>query len=87
MDSKRLEVSKKRDPVCGMTVEPVEGAFTCTHNGQQYYFCAPGCRRAFEENPAKYLASKKRKGWWGRYLERMKKANQEVFGPSGPQCH
>ncbi|MDP2952677.1 MAG: YHS domain-containing protein, partial [Chloroflexota bacterium] len=24
-----------------------------------YYFCAPGCKRAFEQNPAKYLGAKK----------------------------
>jgi len=22
-----------------------------------YYFCAPGCKKAFEENPEKYLGS------------------------------
>ena len=44
------------DPVCKMEVEedsPTGG--TTEHNGQTYYFCAPGCRRVFEREPEKYL--------------------------------
>jgi hypothetical protein len=29
----------------------------------------------------------KRKGWFGRYLERLSKANEEHFDPKGPRCH
>ena len=43
------------DPVCGMTVDPTTAAHTATHEGQIYYFCAPGCKRAFEANPQQYL--------------------------------
>jgi YHS domain-containing protein len=25
------------------------------YKGKTYYFCAPGCKIAFEENPEKYL--------------------------------
>jgi hypothetical protein len=41
-----------------------------------YHFCAEGCRKAFESNPDKYLVQKPtgRKGWWGRYLNRLTKA-------------
>ena len=43
------------DPVCGMTVA-VEGARElAVHEGVTYYFCAAGCRRRFEEEPARYL--------------------------------
>lgn len=38
------------DPVCGMTVDPATAA-SSVHQGQTYYFCAPGCRRAFERQP------------------------------------
>jgi len=44
-----------RDPVCGMEVEMSQAAATSVYQGQTYYFCAPGCKRAFEQNPAKYL--------------------------------
>ncbi len=40
------------DPVCGMSVAIVEGAITATHEGTTYYFCAPGCRKAFLADPA-----------------------------------
>ncbi len=46
------------DPVCKMDVDeggPPGG--TTEHEGQTYYFCAPGCRRVFERNPEKYLGS------------------------------
>ena len=42
------------DPVCGMAVSPTETTPNTTHNGQDYYFCAPGCRRAFERDPEAY---------------------------------
>ena len=44
------------DPVCEMTVNkdaPPGGTFE--HEGETYYFCAPGCREAFAANPAQYL--------------------------------
>ncbi len=88
MDSKKHARScQRKDPVCGMTVEAVAGTLACTHEGQRVYFCSPECLRAFEKNPAKYAGPGKPKGWWGRYMERMEKANQKVFGPSKPQCH
>lgn len=43
------------DPVCGMTVEEGPDAITLEYNGTKYYFCAPGCRRAFEKDPEKFL--------------------------------
>jgi len=43
------------DPVCGMTVDPSSSAGSHAHEGTTYYFCAPGCRVAFEKNPEKYI--------------------------------
>jgi Cu+-exporting ATPase len=45
-----------KDPVCGMDVAETSIAQQMTHEGTTYYFCAPGCRKAFEREPAKYLA-------------------------------
>lgn len=77
------------DPVCGMEVEPGRTRLVAIYQGHSYWFCAEGCRNAFETNPKKYLERKpaKSKGWWGRYLERMAKANKELFGGGPPQCH
>lgn len=50
-------VSEAIDPVCGMTVAMVSGAITAQHDGVTYYFCAPGCRHAFMEDPDKYVAA------------------------------
>jgi len=73
------------DPVCQMKVPPDRKHITSTFNQQRYYFCAEACRKSFKLNPDKYLAQKspKRKGWWGRYLERLNKAT----GGEPPKCH
>jgi YHS domain-containing protein len=44
-----------KDPVCGMEVEEAAARWTAEHNGSRYYFCAPGCKRAFEKDPEKWL--------------------------------
>ena len=49
-----------RDPVCGMDVEvekPRGGDWE--HEGVRYYFCAPGCNRAFQKEPEEYLSGRK----------------------------
>lgn len=46
-----------KDPVCGMEVKPAEAAGTVEYNGETYYFCAPGCKRAFEKDPEKFLST------------------------------
>jgi len=46
-----------KDPVCGMEVNPEKAAATSNYQGTTYYFCAPGCKKAFDENPTKYLGS------------------------------
>jgi YHS domain-containing protein len=45
-----------RDPVCGMEVDQATARHTTEYNGQTYYFCAPGCKRAFEAEPETYRA-------------------------------
>ena len=45
------------DPVCGMAVEIATARYTAEHEGQTFYFCCPGCRYSFVQEPAKYLAA------------------------------
>jgi xanthine dehydrogenase accessory factor len=44
------------DPVCGMAVEIATARHTAEHEGHTFYFCCPGCRYTFKQEPAKYLA-------------------------------
>ncbi|MFQ6101678.1 MAG: YHS domain-containing protein [Anaerolineae bacterium] len=44
-----------KDPVCGMMVDPQTAPAKAEYKGQTYYFCAPGCKTAFEKDPDKYL--------------------------------
>ena len=44
-----------KDPVCGMDVDPASATQKTEYQGQTYSFCAPGCNKAFEAEPQKYL--------------------------------
>jgi YHS domain-containing protein len=44
-----------RDPVCSMEVDEEKAPAKTDYKAQTYYFCAPGCRVAFEKDPEKYL--------------------------------
>jgi Cu+-exporting ATPase len=46
-----------RDPVCGMTVDPLKTAHRQAHAGNTYYFCSAGCRAKFAAEPPKYLGA------------------------------
>jgi len=43
----------EKDPVCGMDVDP-KTALNAVHEGKTYYFCSPGCKKQFEDNPVQY---------------------------------
>ena len=43
-----------KDPVCGMDVDPKTAAGKSEYQGQTYYFCSAGCKKAFDKEPAKY---------------------------------
>jgi YHS domain-containing protein len=81
-------LGKTIDPVCGMNVEPGKTNLVSVHKGHSYWFCADACRRAFKADPDKYLKPEpsEKKGWFGRWLDRMAKSNKEEFGCHGPKC-
>jgi YHS domain-containing protein len=73
------------DPVCQMKVAGDSKVRPFEFRSGTYHFCAESCRKAFMADPEKYLISKpaKRKGLWGRYLDRLNKAT----GGKPPCCH
>jgi YHS domain-containing protein len=46
------------DPVCKMQVDEKKPPATSEYKGKKYYFCAVGCKRAFDMDPEKYLTNK-----------------------------
>ena len=59
--SRRGEELMATDPVCHMEVDtkrPNGGAWE--HEGVTYYFCGPGCNRAFQKEPEVYLSGEKK---------------------------
>jgi DNA-binding MarR family transcriptional regulator len=55
------------DPVCGMEVNELEPAASCSYQGEIYYFCAKACQRKFEESPLRFA--------WG---ERAKELSEHI---------
>src|SRR5258707_194760 len=53
-----LPSTLKRDPVCGMNVDPANAKASTEYSGETYYFCCAGCAQKFRANPAEYLKPK-----------------------------
>lgn len=45
-----------KDLVCNMDVDEKTAKWKTTYKGKTYYFCAPGCKSEFEENPEMYIS-------------------------------
>ena len=43
------------DPTCKMEVEEKTAVATSEYSGKTYYFCAVGCKKAFDADPERYL--------------------------------
>lgn len=54
-------MAMETDPVCGMKVDPEKAAALPVYQGKIYYFCARGCKIAFDKNPEKYLKNSEEK--------------------------
>ena len=51
----RQETAERtRDPVCGMWVDPAAAAARSEHRGRAVHFCAPACKRAFDQDPERF---------------------------------
>jgi YHS domain-containing protein len=48
------------DPICKMKVDEKKAAATSEYQGKKYYFCALGCKKAFDQNPEKYVGATKK---------------------------
>jgi YHS domain-containing protein len=82
-----LAQNKEVCPICRMEVNPLTTPFSTDFKGRKYYFCADSCRTKFLFDPSGATRRPtRRKGWWGRYLDRLAKANHKEFGRSGPTC-
>jgi YHS domain-containing protein len=46
-----------KDVVCGMEIDPKNAAGMSEYQGQTYYFCSKGCKKAFDQEPEKYASS------------------------------
>lgn len=47
-----------KDPVSGMEIDEKKATVSSTYKGKTYYFCAKGCKAAFDKQPEKALGRK-----------------------------
>ena len=40
-----------------MEVDPVTAKWSSEYHGETYYFCSPGCKAEFDEDPQKFADS------------------------------
>ena len=50
------------DPVCHMEADEKTAKATSEYKGKTYYFCAKGCKIAFDKDPEKYLKEEPKAG-------------------------
>ncbi len=50
-----IELETAIDPVCKMEVGIATASWTSEHEGTHFYFCAPGCKKAFDADPEMFL--------------------------------
>ncbi|HXX43879.1 MAG TPA: heavy metal translocating P-type ATPase [Candidatus Acidoferrales bacterium] len=55
LDSRHNVNFMERDPVCGMSVDPLKAAATVDRAGKTYYFCCKGCADKFRAAPERFL--------------------------------
>jgi YHS domain-containing protein/uncharacterized membrane protein YraQ (UPF0718 family) len=55
LEERRMTMAQATDPVCGMTVQPESAAAKREYKGTTYYFCNPGCAKAFDRSPDAYI--------------------------------
>lgn len=46
------------DPVCKMEIDSNKAPAKSVYQGKTIYFCAPGCKEAFDKDPQKYAGKK-----------------------------
>lgn len=47
--------AEERDPVCQMRIQPEKCKLVSRYQGKAYYFCSPGCQKAFDLAPEQYI--------------------------------
>ena len=59
MDRQEEQAQHATDPVCGMDVDPATAAGASEYQGTTYYFCSPGCKRQFDQDPQRFVAQQR----------------------------
>ena len=75
-----------KDPVCGMEVSEEKTTHMIHAEHETFYFCSERCKASY----ARQIGINKpaaKKGFLGRFLEKLAKSNEENYGGKPPTCH
>lgn len=51
-------MAKVKDVICGMDVDPAKAKHSSEYGGTTSYFCNAWCKRAFDQDPPRYVAER-----------------------------
>ena len=74
-----------KDPICGMEVSEEKATHMIHAEHETFYFCSEQCKVSY----AKQIGINKpaaKKGFLGRFLEKLAKENEKDFGGQPPTC-
>src|SRR3954462_14008448 len=54
-ENKTMTTIDVKDPVCGMTVDPIKAAGRSDFDGTTHYFCSKSCKDRFDADPKSYI--------------------------------
>ncbi len=75
-----------KDPICKMDVSEEDAEYMLRFGNEIFYFCSESCKDAYREKLGlKETASKK--GFIGRYLEKLAEGTKKATGGKPPRCH
>jgi len=75
-----------KDPVCGMEVSEDGAKYMIHFEHETYYFCSEQCKESYEEKIGLKKPESK-KGFVGRFLEKVAEGTQKTTGGKPPKCH
>ena len=55
LEFNQVKEGQKKDPICGMGIDPENAEYITEYKGEKYYFCCSGCLEKFESEPAVYV--------------------------------
>jgi len=78
-------MTKVKDAVCGMWIDPGTTSAKIEYQGKTYYFCAPECLSLFKKDPERYISGSTEERSSHKYQQHKGHRGGHSYG--GCCCH